>query len=260
MRQLDRIKMIMVMTAILSAVFLPGCVKGTSDIFVEEMELCAATELSISNPLGNIKVVGAELNNMDGTVFVKTEKYVDAYSLFGFATPNEYVNQIKVTPTMDNGRVEMAVEMAARGLLERLFVRIVPHVNRTIEAPTLISTNAELQFGDVELRNLPEDVKASVSVGTVTADMPVGVVGEQRFDINVGQLELRLPKHAGFEYDLKVDVGKTESPDFDLNLKRRLLGVHASGLAGGLDRPGLVTAKVNIGFIAVKQQQPPPVN
>lgn len=237
---------------VLAAAVLPGCIKDTSKVLVEELELCSATELSISNPLGNVEVSGAEMNNMDGLVFVRTEKYVDAYSLFGFASPDEYLGKVAATPTInDEGRIEMGVEMAPRGLFERLFVRIVPHVNRIVEAPTLISTDAEVQFGDMEFRNLPGDVKAAVSVGKVTADSPVGVVGEQRFDINVGELELRVPGSSGFEYDLTVDMGKTESKDFDLDLQHRLMGVRASGLNGGLGNPGLVTAKVKIGTIAV---------
>ena len=186
-------------------------------------------------------------------VYVRTEKFVDAYSLFGFASPDEYVDKVVATPTInDEGKIEMGVEMAQRSLFERLFVRIVPHVSRVVEAPTLISTDAEVQFGDMELRNLPGDVNAVVSVGKVTADSPIGVVGEQRYDINVGELELRVPEGAGFEYDLSVDMGKAESNDFDLDLQHRFMGVRASGLKGGLDTPGLVAAKVNIGAIAVK--------
>lgn len=239
---------------LLAACMISGCVKGTSDLSTEEMELFAATQLSISNPLGNIKVTGAEFNNEDGVVFIKTEKYVDAYSLFGFASPNAYLDQVEVTPTMDNGHVKMSVALGPRGFWDRLFVRIVPHVNRIVEAPTAITTNTEVQFGDVELRNLPGNVKTAISVGNVTANTPAGVFGEQYFDIDVGQLNLHLPEKAGFEYDLAVDIGKAEFQDFDFNQYPRIMGVRASGLRGNSDRPGLIAAKVTMGTIAVKAQ------
>lgn len=253
MQRTCKLRIVAMILALIAATLLPGCIKDTSKVQVEEVELYAATELSISNPLGNVKVAGAEVNNNDGMVYVKTEKFVDAYSLFGFASPDDYVNKVVATPTInDEGKIEMGVEVAPRSLFERLFVRIVPHVNRMVEAPTLISTDAEVQFGDMEFRNLPGDVNAVVSVGKVTADSPVGVVGEQRFDINVGELELRVPEGAGFEYDLSVDMGKAESNDFDLDLQHRFMGVRASGLKSGVDTPGLVAAKVNIGAISVK--------
>ena len=80
---------------LLSAGLISGCIKGTSDISIEEMELCSARELSITNPLGDVAVTGSEFNDNDGVVFVKTEKYVDAYSLFGFATANAYLDNVR---------------------------------------------------------------------------------------------------------------------------------------------------------------------
>ena len=236
----------------LSAALLSGCIKDTSDLFVEEVELRAATQVAITNPLGSIKVVGNALNNGDGAVFVKTEKYVDTYSLFGLASPNEYVDRVLATPSVHDGRIAMDVHLAGRGLFDRLFVRIVPHVNRIVETPTHIAATAEVQIGDVELRNLPGDVTASVSVGKVTAYAPLGVFGEQQFDVNVGELTLLLPGDAGFQYDLTVDMGTVESTHPGLETQRRLMGARAAGLTGGRQHPGLVAAKVNIGSISVK--------
>lgn len=248
-------RLIIAMGIMLVALMLPGCIKGTSPVVVEETELCSATELSISNPLGNVKISGAELNNLNGAVYIKTEKYVDAYSLFGLATPEDYLAKVEATPVMhDTGRIDMSVQMAPRSLLERLFVRVVPHVNRVVEGPTLISTDAEIQFGDMELQNLPGNVKASVSVGRVTADSPVGVWGKHRFDINVGELKLRIPRQAGFEYDFSVDIGKAAAEGLDLDLNHRLLGDRASGLNGASGVPGLIAAKVKIGNIEVKAE------
>ncbi|NLV43677.1 MAG: hypothetical protein GXY07_04155 [Candidatus Hydrogenedentes bacterium] len=255
MRCRGEIRVMIALLIMLAAALLPGCIKGTSPMIVEEMELCSATELSISNPLGDVKVSGAELNNLNGAVYIRTEKYVDAYSLFGLASPEAYLGKVMATPVMnDTGRIDMKVQMAPRGLLERLFVRVVPHVNRVVEGPTLISTSAEIQFGDMELKNLPGDVKASVSVGKLIADSPAGVWGEHRIDIDVGELELRVPKRGGFEYDFLVDIGKAESEDLDLDVKHRFMGARAAGLAGTLNTPGLIAAKVKIGSIAVKAQ------
>ncbi len=240
---------------LLSVAMVSGCVKGTSDIFIEEMELCAARELAISNPVGNVTVTGNAFNDSDGVVFIKTEKYVDAYSLFGFASPNAYLDSVMVSPTLKDGRVELAVQLGARGFLERLFVRIVPHVNRFVETPTYISTNAEVQFGNMHLRNLPGNVTAAVSVGNVTTAAPMGIFGEQHFDIHVGKLELSLSPKASFEYDLAVDIGKAEFQDFDLNLHQRIMGARAAGLKGTLDQPGLITAKVSMGTLTVKAQE-----
>ncbi len=241
---------------LLSAGLISGCIKGTSDISIEEMELCSARELSITNPLGDVAVTGSEFNDNDGVVFVKTEKYVDAYSLFGFATANAYLDNVTVTPTMKDGRVELAVQLDTRSFWERLFVRIVPHVNRIVEAPTYISTNAEVQFGNMHLRNLPGNVKAAVSVGNVTTSTPTGIFGEQYFDIHVGQLELNLSPKASLEYDLAVDIGKADVQDADLNLHQGILGARATGLKGHLDRPGLIAATVKMGAITAKSQNP----
>jgi hypothetical protein len=236
----------------LGMTMLSGCIKGTSTTLVEEVELCGATHLTITNPLGNVKIAGADYNNWDGVVVVATEKFVDTYSLFGLATPDEYLDSVIATPTIENGVIQMNAQVNARNLLDRLLVRIVPHVNRIVEAPTLVSTEVAINIGDLELRNLPADVKASVSVGKAVVDSPIGVLGKQEFEVNVGELEMLLPDDSCFQYELAVDMGSIEDKDFALDVQRRLMGVRASGLAGSQQTPGLIGATVNIGTIAIK--------
>jgi hypothetical protein len=245
------IKGLLFMAISLGMTMLSGCIKGTSTTLMEEMELCGATHLAINNPLGNVKIAGVDYNNWDGVVTIVTEKFVDTYSLFGLATPDEYLESVTATPSIENGVVQMNARVSSRNLLSRLFVRVIPHINRVIEAPTLVSTEVNINIGDLELRNLPADVKASVSVGKAAVDSPWGVVGKQEFEVNVGDLEMLLPDDSSFQYDLGVDMGSIEDKDFPLDVQRRLMGMRASGLAGNQQTPGLIGANVNIGTITI---------
>ena len=244
-------KMIIMTMIVLSVCLLSGCIKGRSDVVVEEMEFCAATEMTITNSLGNVQVNGLHLNNHDGVIFVRTEKYVDTYSLFGLGSPNEYMDLVMSTPVIRDGVLSMNVELRRRSLFDRLFVRVVPNVNRIVEAPTLIATTAEVQIGDLELRNMPGDVNATVNAGKVTVDSPLGILGEQQYNINIGELAVRLPRETGFRYDIAVDIGDIELEAFGAIPQRRFMGRRASGLAGFTQTPGAINAQVNIGTVAV---------
>lgn len=245
------IQWMMLMLVLFSASSLSGCVKGRSAVIVEEMELCGPDKLSITNPLGNVKVSGTVFNEPGSVISIKTEKYVDTYSLFGLASPDDYVGQVLVTPVVLNNAVEMNVKVGARQLLDRLFVRVVPHVNRTVEAPTTISVSAETNIGDIELNNLAGDVSTSVSAGKVIVDAASGIWGEQHYKVQVGELLLSCHENSGFHYDLAVDIGHADVSGLDISPERRFMGVRAVGLAGRQQRPGLVTAAVNIGNISI---------
>ncbi|MFA7691750.1 MAG: hypothetical protein GX117_02190 [Candidatus Hydrogenedentes bacterium] len=251
----DTVRAIGLALVLLAAVSATGCAKSTSRVLVEELELCSATALSVSNPFGNVSISGAELNNLNGIVTVKTETYVEVFSLFGLASPESYLEKVATQPVMnEEGRVEIQVAMAPRGLLDRLSARVVPHVNRVVEGPTLISTEASLQVGDLELRNLPGDVQASVSVGKLKMDAPGGVWGRHDVAVDIGEVSYYVSPDSSFDYDFVVDLGKTEAQGVDLDINAGLVGARASGIVGPLHAPGELRAKVKLGRIEVIAQ------
>lgn len=233
---------------------LNGCIKNTSSTVFEEVELRAASQVTLVNALGTVKLSGAIQRNAESAVLIKTEKYVDTYSLFGLAKPNDYLNLVMTAPTHEDGAVSMNVTLVPRGVLDRLLVRVVPHVNRTLETPTTIKASVEVNVGDVELNNLPGDVRAKVNAGRILASPAMGVYGEQRYEINIGDLEMALPLNADLRYKLQADIGAISTRGVELSLQNRFLGARATGALGLLSAPGYVDAKVNIGSILVRSE------
>ena len=252
MSRLHRIVLILI---VLPAVFfLNGCIKGTSTVQLDEVEIFSAAALNLAAAQGRIHLQGDPKRNEEGSARIRTSLQVETYSLFGMAKPDTYLPLVRISPRLEEDTLVLATELEARSLWDRLLVRVVPRVDRYLDIPTNLRTSVDLLVGDVEAANLPGDLRIRVDAGHILVAPESEIVGEQRFSIRLGDLVMALPTYTAFRYDLQADLGTISTRNVALSLQTRFLGARASGVAGLPVRQGTVDAKVRCGSIRVNAE------
>lgn len=252
MRHLYRISLMLLMLFVVLAS--SGCFKETSVAILEDVELFGASALNLSALQGSVKIQGDPQRNEEARTRIQTELQVDTYSLLGMAKPENYLPLVHVTPRQQEGTLVLTTEIAQRSTWNRLLVRVVPRVNRTLEVPTNLRSTVNVRVGDVEASNLPGDLRINVDAGHVLVAPAGEIYGEQRYAVGLGDLEMALPTYTGFRYDMQTDLGTINSRNVALNLQNRFLGARATGVAGLPIRRGNVDAKVRFGSILVSTE------
>ena len=111
-------------------------------------------------------------------------------------------------------------------------------IELTVRVPRGIDLDVELKVGEL---------KAEI-------EMPTSA----RFDLNVGELEIRMPRSTAAEVHASVSIGEVEVEGFDehstSSRRRHLLGASYEGAIGGNEAATerRLTAEVNIGEVSLK--------
>ncbi len=237
-----------------AAVSLNGCIKRTSAPVFSEEEFGPASAVHLNNPVGEVSVVGNVAR--ESAVAVRTRKWVETYSLFGLADPDKYLDTLIVRQEMDpfTGVVRISASVTRATFMGRLFVRIMPYVDREIEAPAAMSMTLEQHVGNLKLRDCVGDIDAKVNVGEVKTSTRLGLYGHQSFQVDVGNVQMALPPDSNFRYQLTTEVGAIEFFGFDIPLNSSFIGAAASGVHGYVEDFAAIEAKVNVGNISIKAE------
>ena len=111
-------------------------------------------------------------------------------------------------------------------------------IELTVRVPRGIDLDVELKVGEL---------KAEI-------EMPVSA----RFDVNVGELAIRMPRSTATEVRASVSIGEVEVEGFDehstSSRRRHLLGASYEGVIGENEAAAerRLTAKVNVGEVSLK--------
>ncbi len=246
MKTLTAAKLLATIGLVVTVAMFSGCIRRTSDPVPEETEFIA-DKITLSNAVGAVNVTGNANRIIHSRVQV--EKRVQTYSLFGLANPDNYLDRVEVYQGVKQGELHIAVSVKPLPFLERLFVKVSPRVQFDLATPVAMTTDVALDVGDVSINNLVGEVTAKVDVGEMAVDSTLGIFGSQSYTVNIGSLDMQLPKDMPLRYDLETSMGSIDHSGFDMDVERRFLGARATGAMGMTVTPSFVKGRVNIGSI-----------
>lgn len=242
-------KILLTVMLIMMTVAYSGCIKRLSDpypAFTSTHE--SVSQLKLGNPIGKTEVRGSV--DLGDQVHVETTVRVETYSLFGLGNPNSYLDSVAIVESVEDGVLTMDAAVKPRSFVDRLLVRVLPSVERSLVVPAAVTARLKTDMGNLDLINLVGDVTAELRVGEMTVTSEWGVFGAQEYKVNVGTLALNLPENASFRYDLKTAVGDADVSGFGMEA-RGFIGASAAGNVGYLDTPSSIVGRVDIGNIVV---------
>lgn len=248
-------RVLLVTMLVLAGVVFSGCIRRLSEPVYYTTVYDGVSQFHLSNAVGKTLVIG-DTEHTD-QVTISTELRVETYSLFGLSDPNRYLGYVDTVEILDEdtGVLTISASLTQRSFGDRLFVRVLPYVERSLEAPTAIGATFQSDVGNLDLLNLVGDIDAEVRVGELSVTSYLGIFGRQEHNVNVGTLNITLPHDAAFRYDLKTSVGNIESTGFSIS-PEGFIGASASGATRPLDAntPSSIIGRVDVGNIVVKAQ------
>lgn len=229
-----------------------GCFSRTSTTLIYETEITFVDAIKASNTVGSIVMQGEA--DREDAVLIRTEKRVTAYSLFGMLDPDDYLDLLETTETLEEGVATLSTA-AISPVTPWWGFSVSPEVKRFIYSPVVMEATLAMDVGSLQVNTINGPITANVDTGDITIQTDA-LLGDNYFGVDVGTIMVSLPATAEFRYDLSVDVGGIDSGGFDIAVTHPdVTSSYADGcVQGNCNASAYVEASVDVGNITFSKR------